>query len=482
MMNSSGSTHEGSPAARDALSIAGEPVRVLDTLSLQEKAAAEAEATYDSRIAIALANPHFGVTQFLAGAHYVTARWHDSDPYQRAIINAAIDLRRAGVNSLLSADTLKRGAIGYLDKRQRAAADEFWFESGLASVCAVGIAAASPLIPQASGAEVSNISGYTVHDYLLQYGLNRRYFKCIPTELWEAICLTISDISDMWRTASSAHGRLLLPYAKYLYCKLCVHGELDALTALMKLLANHLQEEQLLAFAEVEAYRAREQLAYLYFYSEQEDKLRAQAEFGVYQAMRFLVDYLADRGRHEEALADLERISALHPDAKDELQFQLILIHFYSKAGYRDRLKAMADSGDKHARFELDCIERRSDSTGEESTLDGPAPTQASEADLTAMRDKLCDPADPANAALADGLAALGQLSELLKLHTATGAFAYWQSTFRMLKATGRTAQLYEILRAGLNPDGSIRTSLSDYEPIMIPHFDGMEIELKVET
>jgi hypothetical protein len=85
--------------SRQILTSAARVVR-LASFNKAECARAETLAAEDPRLATALQDSHFGVTEVLAAAPQVVDRFeHAANPYAKAIMTAAIDYRRLGYNS-----------------------------------------------------------------------------------------------------------------------------------------------------------------------------------------------------------------------------------------------------------------------------------------------------------------------------------------------------------------------------------------------
>lgn len=77
----------------------------------------------------------YGLTQTLAAAPQLVARWQDAqtaDPYAWAVLTAAFDVARLGARALLSTDLLRAAAPGYCTSQQQAEAPDNWFEHALA--------------------------------------------------------------------------------------------------------------------------------------------------------------------------------------------------------------------------------------------------------------------------------------------------------------------------------------------------------------
>ena len=85
-------------------------IRISPQFSPAEHGRARAAAARDRRLQAALALPEYGLTQTLAAAPLLVARWHDAQtasPYAWAVLTAALDTARLGAQAPLSADLLR---------------------------------------------------------------------------------------------------------------------------------------------------------------------------------------------------------------------------------------------------------------------------------------------------------------------------------------------------------------------------------------
>ena len=172
---------------REVLDLA-EVVHVGPEFSPAEQDRARAAAERDRRLAVALAAAGYGLTQTLAAAPQLVARWEDAqtaDPYGWAVLTAALDITRLGARGPLSADLLRAAAPGYCTSQQQAEAPEKWFEQALAYATTKLHGAAAALTP--AGAGMGHVAGYTVADYLVQHAIRERRYARVPASTWDAI-------------------------------------------------------------------------------------------------------------------------------------------------------------------------------------------------------------------------------------------------------------------------------------------------------
>ena len=223
---------------REVLNLA-KVVRIGPAFSPAEQDRARAAAVRDRRLAIALGAEGYGLTQTLAAAPQLVARWEDAqtaNPYAWAVLTAALDATRLGARASLSADFLRAAAPGYCTSQQQADAPEDWFEQALAYATRKLHGAAAAL--SRVGAGMGQIAGYTAADYLLQHASQERRHARIPASTWDAVLGHIRDPTDTARLADSARNRLLYRYAIPLYQLAADAGDKYAAMRLARLLAD----------------------------------------------------------------------------------------------------------------------------------------------------------------------------------------------------------------------------------------------------
>ena len=154
---------------REVLDLAA-VIRIGPEFSEAEQHRARTAAARDRRLKIALEAAGYGLTQTLAAAPQLVARWEDAataDPYAWAVLTAALDLARLGARAPLGTDLLRAAAPGYCTSSQRAEAADNWFEQALAYATSKLHGAVAALSPAAAG--MGQLVGYTVADYLIQH-------------------------------------------------------------------------------------------------------------------------------------------------------------------------------------------------------------------------------------------------------------------------------------------------------------------------
>ena len=134
---------------REVLDLAA-VIRIAPEFSPAEQDRARAAAARDRRLAVALEAAGYGLTQTLAAAPQLVARWEDAktdDPYAWAVLTAALDVARLGARAPLSPDLLRAAAPGYCTSQQQAEAPANWFEQALAYATEKLHGAAAALAP-----------------------------------------------------------------------------------------------------------------------------------------------------------------------------------------------------------------------------------------------------------------------------------------------------------------------------------------------
>ena len=235
---------------REVLDLA-DVVRIDPEFSPAEQDRARAAAARDPRLRVALEAAGYGLTQTLAAAPQLVARWEDAQtasPYAWAVLTAALDAARLGARAPLSADLLRAAAPGYCTSQQQAEAPDNWFEQALAYATGKLHGAAAALSP--AGAGMGQVAGYTVADYLIQHASRERRYARVPASTWDAVLSHIRDPADAARLADSARNRLLYRYAIPLYRHAADAGDGHAAGRLAELLAERGDLDELRARAD----------------------------------------------------------------------------------------------------------------------------------------------------------------------------------------------------------------------------------------
>ena len=196
---------------REVLGLAA-VIRIRPQFSVAEQDRARRAAARDPRLAAAVKADGYGLTQTLAAAPQLVARWEDAQeaaPYAWAVMTAALDAARLGARAPLSADLLRAAAPGYCTSQQQAEAPDNWFEQALAYATEKLHGAAAALSP--AGAGMGQTTGYIAADYLLQHAGRERRSARVPASTWDAFLSHISDSGDTARLALSAAEKAAVP-------------------------------------------------------------------------------------------------------------------------------------------------------------------------------------------------------------------------------------------------------------------------------
>jgi hypothetical protein len=353
-------------------------IHIDSEFSPAEKDRTRAAATRDRRLAVALGAAGYGLTQTLAAAPQLVARWENAGPYARAVLTAALDAARLGVRATLSADFLRAAAPGYCSSQQQAEAPENWFEQALTYATGKLHGTAAALSPV--GAGMGRVAGYAAADYLLQHASRERRYARVPASTWDAILGHVRLPADADRLAHSARNRLLYRYAIPLFRHAANAGNKYAAYRLADLLEKRgaLDEaEQILRGRVADGDKnADAPLAALLVkrgaLDEAEQILRGRVAAGDRTAGSRLAALLAERGDLDEvrALVDARRVRISRQLARflfdhddlDEVRARADagsifaaeqLAGMLAKRGDLDELRTRADAGDARAASHL---------------------------------------------------------------------------------------------------------------------------------
>ena len=309
---------------REVLDLA-DAIRIGAEFSPTEQDRARAAAARDLRLQAALESAGYGLTQTLAAAPQLVARWEDAqaaEPYAWAVLTAALDAARLGAHAPLSADFLRDAAPGYCNSAQQAEAPKHWFEQALGYATGKLHGAAAPLSPAA--ASMGQAAGYTAADYLIQHASRQRRRERVPASTWDAVLSHIQDPADAARLAGRASSRLLYCYAIPLYRHAADAGDENAAWHLAGLLAQRGDLDEAAAI------------------------LRPRADADDRTAAFQLAGLLEDRGDLDEA-AGILRARANAGDKFAAWRLDMLL----AERGDLDELRARADAGDGTAGRQL---------------------------------------------------------------------------------------------------------------------------------
>ena len=478
---------------REVLKLA-DVVRIAPEFSPAEQDRARAAAARDPRLRVALDTAGYGLTQTLAAAPQLVARWEDAktaSPYAWAVLTAALDATRLGARTPLSIEFLRAAASGYCTSQQQAEAPENWFAQALAYATAKLHGAVAAL--SSAGVSMGQVAGYTAADYLIQHASRERRYERTPASTWDAVLSHVRDPADTTRLADSARNRLLYRYAIPLYCLAADAGDRDSARRLAELLEErgdldglraradvgdgaaavrltgllvergdlNAAEQVLRACAEAGDSFAAERLAELLEergdLNAAEQVLRARADLGDRDAASRLADLLARRGDLEQA-AQVLRAQADAGDRDAAVRLARLLARRGDLDAAEQVLRARADAGDMLAAERLaELLEERGDLDGLRARANAGDPFAAGRlADLLVRRGDLnglrarADAGDRAAAVrLAELLVERGDLNaaEQVLRARAEDSFAA-ERLAELLEERGDLEQAAQVLRA----------------------------------
>ncbi|MFT7873114.1 MULTISPECIES: hypothetical protein [Amycolatopsis] len=364
------------PQAVDILDLVTRHLTV-SSFSDTEREAAARLAARDPRLATAVAHRDYNVTETLAGVPAILRRYREALPEHQAVIHAAVDARRMGIQSVLTIDLLRAAARGYLTAVHT---DDAWFGQALPALTRSDRrddAATAPLVTVADH-ERRTVVGYTVADYLLQDLLRLRRSELLPEATWLALAHHVHDPDDLQRLISNATRRMQYALAirigrihgdtgdraaaMRLADLLVEQGKLDQAAALLSIRADndifaamHLADllveqgklDQAAALMSIRADNdmfAAMHLADLLVRQGKLDELRARADNGDTHAAARLTNLLAEQGKLDEL-----RTRADNGDTHAAIQLAEVL----SEQDKLDELRTRADNGDTHAAIQL---------------------------------------------------------------------------------------------------------------------------------
>ncbi|MGO9195183.1 MAG: tetratricopeptide repeat protein [Streptosporangiaceae bacterium] len=416
---------------REVLDLAA-VIRISPAFSAAEQDRARSAAVRDPRLQVALGAAGYGLTQTLAAAPQLVARWEDAqtaEPYAWAVLTAALDAARLGARAPLSIDFLRAAAPGYCTSQQQAEAPENWFERALAYATGKLYGAAAALSP--AGAGMGQIAGYTAADYLIQYSSRERRYERVPASTWDAALGHVRDPADIARLADSARNRLLYRYAIPLYRQAADAGDDSAALWLTLLLAQRGDLDGLRTRADagdgVAALHLADLLAERGDLDQAEQILRAQADAGDRDAAGRLAELLEKRGDLDQA----EQILRAQADA-GEWGAAWRLARLLAERGDLDGLRTRADAGDQDAAGRLaELLEKRGDLDGLRTRAD--AGDRDAAGRLAELLEKRGD---------------LDQAEQILRAQADAGEWGAAGRLARLLAERGDLDQAEQILRA----------------------------------
>jgi hypothetical protein len=206
----------------------GGVVDVPDRFTPEEMVAAAEAGDPALAAAAAAAGPDGSVTQYLAGARDLLARYDGphTDPYGQAIITAAMDASRLGHAGPLPAALLRDAAPGYLADPARTVSE--WDTALAWATNSAWALQPVPLVAAGNGTP-----GYRVAGYLDQHGRRTRADQPGPASLWDALAAHTRSADDLSRLAQAAQDRGRYRHAATAWTAAAAAGRTDAAARLI---------------------------------------------------------------------------------------------------------------------------------------------------------------------------------------------------------------------------------------------------------
>jgi hypothetical protein len=278
----------------------------LSTFTITERRAAARLAADDSRFAEALADRDYNVTEVLAGARELVRRYERATADQKAVLHAAVDARRLGIQAPLAGELLCDAARGYLTG---ARPDDEWFGPVLEELTSASRATA-PLIPIHDAAH-RVVVGYTVADYLLQRLTAARRTVDPPAVTRAALVTHPHRRDDMSRLADSMQRHRWYADAEQVLHRLATTDDPDGPSRLARFLVEQDRDieaiDMLRACVDAGRPHAAWTHAILLARHGRVSELQTRARDGDRAAAYRLVGVLTGEGRIEEAVSVLRR-------------------------------------------------------------------------------------------------------------------------------------------------------------------------------
>ncbi|MDQ0956540.1 TPR repeat protein/transcriptional regulator with XRE-family HTH domain [Streptomyces sp. B4I13] len=197
--------------------------------------------------ALARAGTHGRVSQDLAGAPQLLARYESGSPAARALLEAAMDARRLGVGLHLPHAFLINAATDYFTDTDYQQLTTDWAEAAFAELAGLVHGKQAPLHrvalrsqrrpPSAPPPPVMaplQLPGqaYRLADFLEQHGRNTRQLLCPPSSFWHSAATHLTNPEDFAALAQAAQKRLRLQWAHHFHHRAARAGHSPTWTGL----------------------------------------------------------------------------------------------------------------------------------------------------------------------------------------------------------------------------------------------------------
>ncbi|EME60925.1 SEL1-like repeat protein [Amycolatopsis decaplanina] len=215
--------------------------------SQEELVAVRTAASNDPRLRQAVAFSRFGeITQYLAAGPAMVERYQAAPSPAQAVINAVLDVRRLVDAQDSPRSFLEHAAPGYLSDSEWQSASGHWLDQALTFAGAMCRGASGLVVRrrQKPGQSTTDNPGFTLSDYLAQWGRTSRYFEVPPAEFWQAARDHFADTAVLLSLGSAAADRWRLRHAAMLFERAAEFGNLQALVLLGEMHARSGNFEQ----------------------------------------------------------------------------------------------------------------------------------------------------------------------------------------------------------------------------------------------
>ncbi|MFG1994137.1 hypothetical protein ACGFJ7_29610 [Actinoplanes sp. NPDC048988] len=209
--------------------LAGTDLPVPDRFTTTDLSRLRPSEDLDPRLRQAAAFAQKGrVTQYLAGVPGLIQRYQIAPPAARALMDAAIDLRRFGHGPMIPRSLLEHAAPGYLDDDEWQLTPEDWFEQASAFTAAPCHGVPGPLVPfRPRSDDEPRSPAYKLADYVEQAGRRDRAAVFPPETFWQAAS-SLTDPDVLRRFGSQAEARMRYGRAVQLYWRAVDLGSTSA--------------------------------------------------------------------------------------------------------------------------------------------------------------------------------------------------------------------------------------------------------------
>lgn len=231
-------SHMEDPHSQARALLTGGDVHVSSRFTGRDLVTLSEAASVDERIKHAMQNAEQGqITQYLAGAPALLERYRNAPVAARAVIAAAMDIRRLGHGPAIPHSLLENSAGNYLTDQQWDQLPDNWLEGALFYATQSLRGARGPLsrIRPRSGEVRLNEPHYRLADYLEQYGSEARQDSDVPSGLWYSL-LSWAERGSFVPLALAAMDRRLFHVSARFCRQAAIGGEHGALVLVARLL------------------------------------------------------------------------------------------------------------------------------------------------------------------------------------------------------------------------------------------------------